>query len=315
MKTAPLVSVVMSVYNGEKYLRESIESILNQTFTDFEFIILDDGSVDDTKNIIKNYKDDRIVLISHENQGLVSSLNKGIKMAKGKYIARQDADDISMTNRLQKQVEHLERYPETELLGTCFRYIDEQSKTTGASVILPTRSLDLKARMLFSNAFGHGTTMFSKSVFNQVGGYREKYGANEDFDLWRRIAYGYTIANLPDILYSYRVNPEGIISNVGISYKNDFESIIKENWTDILDERTYVYLLKGAVLYRFLIGIDSEERYNTYLSDQWHILAVMTKLRKKKQIVVIASFLMIVQPIKFCRFITSKLRKHIARND
>ena len=113
----PLISVVMSVYNGEKYLKRSIDSILNQTFKDFEFIIINDGSTDKSLEIIKSYDDDRIVLIDQENKGLTKSLNIGIKTASGKYIARQDADDVSLPDRLKKQVDFLEVREDVVLLG------------------------------------------------------------------------------------------------------------------------------------------------------------------------------------------------------
>ena len=118
MKNDPKISVVMAVYNGEKYLREAIDSILNQTFKDFEFIIVNDGSTDRTREILESFIDPRIVLIHQEHMGLTKSLNRGIALAKGKYIARQDADDISMAERLEKQFNFLESHENVALLGT-----------------------------------------------------------------------------------------------------------------------------------------------------------------------------------------------------
>ncbi len=119
MKEKPRVTVLMSVYNGEKYLREAIDSILNQTFKDFEFLIIDDGSTDSSADIIRSYTDFRIRLIQNEkNIGLTRSLNKGLKLAKGEYIARMDVDDISLPIRFEKQVSFLDKYEDVKLVGS-----------------------------------------------------------------------------------------------------------------------------------------------------------------------------------------------------
>jgi len=125
----PEVTVLMSVYNGEKYLREAIDSILNQTFTDFEFLIVNDGSTDRTAEILRSYDDPRIIIINNEkNIGLTKSLNIGLRMAKGEYIARMDADDVSMPERLQKQIELLNQKKNTGLVGTYYTIINEKGK-------------------------------------------------------------------------------------------------------------------------------------------------------------------------------------------
>ncbi len=135
MSENPKVSVIMSVYNGDKYLREAIESILNQTFTDFEFIIVNDGSTDNSLEIIESYDDERIKTINNKkNIGLTKSLNKALKFAKGKYIARQDADDVSLPNRFEKQVEYLDSHPEVALVGTSVYLIDENGKIIGKRI-------------------------------------------------------------------------------------------------------------------------------------------------------------------------------------
>ena len=118
--SSPAISVIMSVYNDEKYLAKSIESILNQTYSDFEFIIINDGSTDKSMEIIDRYKneDKRVVVVNQENMGLTKSLNKAIKLSKGKYIARMDSDDISVSNRLEKQIEFLKHNKDYALVGT-----------------------------------------------------------------------------------------------------------------------------------------------------------------------------------------------------
>ncbi|HAS7841575.1 TPA: glycosyltransferase family 2 protein, partial [Vibrio cholerae] len=143
--SSPKISVVMSVYNGEKYLGEAIDSILKQTFSDFEFIIINDGSTDKTLEIIKSYmkKDDRIVLVSRENKGLIVSLNEGLDLAKGQYIARMDADDISIKSRFEKQIEFLDSNPDIGVCGTWVEVFGENIKSKKWK--MPTQDPDLKA--------------------------------------------------------------------------------------------------------------------------------------------------------------------------
>ena len=212
----PLVSVVMSVYNGEKYLREAIESILNQTFTDFEFIIINDGSNDDTLNIIKSYKDPRIILISRENKGLVASLNEGIERARGKYIARQDADDASLPQRLTRQVEYLRLHENCVVVGSRIQEIDDVGVPHYRVVLsneLPNDSLELS--LFFCNPLAHGTVLMRTDIVRAVGGYESRYWPAEDYELWGRMSKVGRLAVLDEVLYLYRFNSKGIsLSNL-----------------------------------------------------------------------------------------------------
>ncbi len=207
----PLVSVVMSVYNGEQYLREAIDSILSQTFTDFEFIIINDGSTDGTLKIIKSYKDPRIVLISRENRGLVSSLNEGIEKARGKYVARQDADDVSLPERLKKQLEYLRTNTKCGVVGSRIREINETGKPYYRVVLsneLPNKSLEMA--LYYCNPLAHGTVLMRTDVVRSLGGYRKQYWPAEDYDLWVRAARVNRIAVIDEVLYLYRFNEQGI---------------------------------------------------------------------------------------------------------
>lgn len=215
-KTCPLVSVVMSVYNGEKYLREAIDSILSQTFTDFEFIIINDGSTDDTLKIIKSYKDPRIVLISRKNLGLVASLNEGINLASGKYIARQDADDVSLPQRLSKQVEYLKLHEKCAVVGSRIQEIDDVGVPHYRVVLsneLPNDSLELS--LFFCNPLAHGTVLMRTDIVRAVGGYKTEHWPAEDYELWGRMSKVGRLAVLDEVLYLYRFNSEGIsLSNL-----------------------------------------------------------------------------------------------------
>ena len=208
----PKISVIMSVYNGEKYLREAIESILNQTFTDFEFIIVNDGSTDDTLEIIQSYNDERIKIINNEqNIGLTKSLNKALKQAKGKYIARQDADDVSLPNRFEEQIKYLEEHSEIAVLGTSKYVINKDGK-----ILRKVIALSDPGKILFNdNAFTHGSVMLKKAVVDKLGYYNELFRYSQDYELWLRIVKHYKVSNLTQPLYKLRSHEENIrVTNV-----------------------------------------------------------------------------------------------------
>ncbi len=205
------ISVVMPTYNAEKYLKESIESILNQTFKDFEFIIINDGSTDNSLKIIKGYerKDKRIILINNpKNLGLQKTLNKGLEVAKGKYIVRMDADDISMPNRFKIQFEYLEEHKDIFLVGSSAIVIDEFGNRLGIfeKQNNPSR---VKKKLEKSNSVIHPSIMFRNEGFF----YREKFKTSEDYDLYLRIlSSGRKITHLPDFLIKYRISRNSFMS-------------------------------------------------------------------------------------------------------
>ena len=207
---APKVSVVMSVYNGERYLRQAVDSILNQTFTDFEFIIVDDGSTDDTPAFLDSYTDPRIVRLKNNACiGLTRSLNRGLVVAQGAYIARQDADDISLPARLEQQVKFLDSHPTVGLVGTRREEIDEQGRTLVVRE-LPCDDLYIRAWLLWRVPFTHGSILARSSLLRLLGGYREVFDTTQDYDLWLRLAECTQLANLPEGLYRYRIHEERI---------------------------------------------------------------------------------------------------------
>lgn len=209
----PLVSVVMSVYNSEKYLKEAIESILNQTYTNFEFIIVNDGSTDSSLDIIQEYmkKDERIVLISRDNKGLPYSLNEGIEKAKGRYIARMDADDISLSTRFEEQIKFMEENPEIGVCGTWTEIFGENINTK--IMKHPIAHDEMKVRLLFSVCFAHPTVMIRKEVLDKSKlKYNLDYVNAQDYELWSRISEVTTMANLPKILLKYRISENSITS-------------------------------------------------------------------------------------------------------
>ncbi len=201
----PRVSVVMSVYNGERFLRQAVDSILAQTFIDFEFVVVDDGSTDGTAEILKGYADPRLHVISQENIGLISSLNRAIKIASAEYIARMDADDISLPRRLEQQLKWLESNPGVAVLGTQAAEIDEAGDMLRRHYYPVGGDAIAKALLRGATALCHGTVMFRRACFEKVGGYRQPFEHAEDYDLWLRMIESYDMENLPSILYLKRL--------------------------------------------------------------------------------------------------------------
>jgi cellulose synthase/poly-beta-1,6-N-acetylglucosamine synthase-like glycosyltransferase len=212
MGTPVLASVVMAVYNGERYLQESLESILAQTSRDFEFIVVDDGSEDGSAVLLNHYaqSDTRLRVHRLEHSGVVGALNAGCRLAQGKYIVRMDADDIAFPDRLQRQIDFLERNPEVALLGGAYVLMNAYG-VVGTTLRKPANLLQIKAMMRRGhNPFLHSTVMMRKDAFHNVGGYRSAFLHAEDYDLWLRFVERYRVANLCEPLIYYRVHSEQV---------------------------------------------------------------------------------------------------------
>ena len=203
MDEPPRVSVLMPVYNGERYLREAIEGILNQTFTDFEFIIIDDGSTDGTAAILDSYSDSRIQVIHLPHRGLTKSLQFGLQTARGEFFARQDADDISLPTRLERQVNFLQDHPEVAVVGIDMRQIDQDGNFL-KWMRLPRDDRAIRSHLVKVSPFGHGSIMARRACLLAVGGYRSEFALTQDRDLWLRVAECYQMAILPEPLYLLR---------------------------------------------------------------------------------------------------------------
>lgn len=207
----PLVSVVMSVYNDAQYLQEAVDSILGQTFRDFEFIIIDDGCTDASPAILSALMDDRVQLLSNgRNMGQTYSLNRGIDTARGTFIARMDANDISLRPRLERQVQLMES-DATLGLVSCW-YEGLYNGTSGASTMvhLPTTNDELQQTMFYRNGICHAAAMFQRTLFRDVKGYRAEYQQADDWDLWLRFADRCALANVPEILLQCRILNTGL---------------------------------------------------------------------------------------------------------
>lgn len=221
MQKVPTISVVMPTYNAEKYLNEAIESILNQTYSDFEFLIIDDNSKDNTREIIKSYaaKDSRIKLIDGPCKGLAAALNVGIREAKGEYIARMDADDISLPERFQKQIEYFKQHPEISLLGTW----QEHFGAMGYEHRPPVDPYIAKTALLFDCDMCHSTVMFRKKDFTDNNLFYPEDSVQEDFALWSKAIGKINVANLRKILGKYRLS-ESNITNAKTTVLDTYEA-------------------------------------------------------------------------------------------
>jgi len=220
---SPFISVLMPAYNAEKYIGEAIESVLNQIFTDFELLIINDGSTDRTEKIILSYNDNRIRYIKNEkNIGVSATRNKGIELAKGKYCALLDADDIALPQRFKKQVDFLETHTDHVLCGSWAYLINSKGKKTGRIKFIDNDNL-LKISYLFSNALINPSVMLRTEILKKIK-FRQEFLAAGDFDLFLRIVdSGLKIANIPEFLVKYRWH------DTNISVKNETMQFEKKN--------------------------------------------------------------------------------------
>ncbi len=191
------VSVVLPVRNGERFLAEAIESVLEQTD---ELIVVDDGSTDGSAAIAAGF---RVTLLRQEQLGLVAALTRGIAESAAPYVARMDADDASLPERLERQIAFLDEHPRVALVAPGVEVVDEAGRRMD-EVVLPTDDASLRRRLLLRNPFTHGSVVIRRAALDSVGGYRANYGANEDYDLWRRLARSWELGAVRDILYRYR---------------------------------------------------------------------------------------------------------------
>jgi len=218
----PHVSIIMAVYNGETYLFETVSSILNQTFREFEYIIVNDGSTDDTEHILARVIDPRIIVIRNgQNRGLAHSLNKGLAIARGKYIARIDAGDLAVPQRLEKQVAFLEQHPEIGIIGSGCLVIDDNDEKRGIERF-PLNDLEIRWTSLLNNPFLHPSVMIRRDILSQHRlMYDPTFQATQDYELWTRLLEYTRGANLEDLLTLYRISNDSITAkHRSIQFKN-----------------------------------------------------------------------------------------------
>ncbi|MDF5722455.1 MAG: glycosyltransferase family 2 protein [Rhizonema sp. PD37] len=255
-----LVSVILPTFNMGMYISRAIDSILSQTLEDFELIILNDGSTDQTADILAEYKqrDQRIVVVHNpKNMGLICTLNKGLNIAQGTYIARQDADNYSTPTRLTEQVCYLERHPHIGLVGTRVFVIDDHEQMISNNIypyfVLPPALIPWE--LLFYPYFSHDTIVVRRDLLLQVGGYRLDRIHAEDYDLWCRLSRITQLAMLPDVRGCLYINPEGISQKFADTQNQTSKQIIREAMSELLikdvslaDAHIMFQIAKTAVL-------------------------------------------------------------------
>lgn len=212
----PTVTVLMPAFNAERYLREAMASVLIQDFTDLELLIVNDGSTDGTRDIVREFQDPRVrTLDNRVNLGLTPSLNLALREARGTYVARQDSDDVSEPGRIGRQVAFLEQRPEVALVGTWFSAIDQNGVVLRRTT-LPVEDIDVRWALFFFCPLVHSAVMWRRlPVHDQVGGYDETLAYAQDHQLWARIADRFAVANLPDFLVRYREHPQSMTETYG----------------------------------------------------------------------------------------------------
>lgn len=206
----PRVSVLLPTHNATPHVRGALRSLIDQTFADFEVLVVDDGSTDGTRETVDSFEDDRIRLLTRNETGLASALNHGIEAARGEYVARQDADDRSATERFERQVTFLDAHPSVAMVGTGARLVTETGADAGRRHVLARPTVeDLEVR----NRFVHGSVMMRASALRTVGGYDELFDVSEDYDLWLRLAAEYSVRNLDESLYLLRLRTESVYAS------------------------------------------------------------------------------------------------------
>lgn len=257
----------MPVFNAERYLRPAIDSILAQTFSDFEFLIVDDGSTDRSRDIVAAYADPRIAVVDQgRNQGLAAALNRGLQLARGEYVARHDADDVSAAVRLEQQVRFLRDHPDVAVLGTQGFLLDEGGRVTG-TVDRSLEHASIRWAALFDNPFIHSSVMFRRGAIASVeGGVEARFdGFCEDYALWSRVLAAHPVRNLAERLVSYRVLATSLTANMHerapgdparVTFAAKLRPIIERNLRATLPDADFPET-DASLLTGFVLGLDS----------------------------------------------------------
>lgn len=230
---AARVSVLLPVRDGAAYLREALDSVLAQTLAELELVVVDDGSRDATPEILQGYRDPRMRVVRQERRGLVTALRQGLEATWAPYVARMDADDVALPRRLERQVAVLDEVSGAGLVVPGVAVVDPDGRVV-ERIVLPAGHGDVVRRLLLRNPITHGAVVLRRAAVEEVGGYREQYGANEDYDLWRRLARGWELRAIPDVLYRYRRHPAGVTSRQVADRVAARERLRDELWRDPL---------------------------------------------------------------------------------
>lgn len=286
----PRVTVFMAVFNGELYLKASIQSVLSQSYVDFELLLINDGSTDGTVNVIQQFSDPRIRLISNDsNKGLSYTRALGLELARGKYFAILDSDDLAVPDRLKIQVDYLDNHPEVHLCGGHAKIIDEQGLEIGQMRMPIAAGDDMRIGLLFGNPFINSSLMIRRKTMLAAGGYKN-FAVAEDFELSYRISLKFGLANLDRTLVHYRVHQTNISKlqsarmtdaekniigemqlNLGIAYDKALIELHHQLIYRPLDGRAsaYLKLLEALKAGNIKVKIYPEQRFNEIVFEKW----------------------------------------------
>lgn len=288
-KSSPIISVLMSVYNGEPYLSKAVESILSQTFSDFEFVIINDGSADGSSAILRKYykQDSRIRLVEQQNQGLTRSLNFGLRLARGKYIARMDADDFSMPKRLEIQVDYLDNHPRCVAVGSEVMLVDPE----GWPISLRKQSTcheEIEAQLLKGNggAMTHPVVTMRKSAVVAIGGYNEKFVTAQDIDLFLKLSEVGRLHNLSDVLLHWRQHAKSMNHTKYHTWQGMKSQILKDAYRrrglDLKAPEIAEHSYPSDIRFSWCLQAYKTSNYSTAIKNM--ILSMLTKGITKEHI-------------------------------
>lgn len=229
----PLVSFILPVYNSERFLAETLHSIIEQTYDNFEVIAINDGSKDDSLKVLRRYAefDKRIKVFTQKNNGLVYTLNRAIELSSGEFLVRIDSDDLCVPKRLEWQLAKMEKNPKAVLCTGAYELIDEEGTFLGINVV-PTRSEDIKMLMYTRNPIAHASVMLRKSMLPEKP-YNNSVGPTEDYELWSRLAIEHDLVAVPRVIMRYRINTSGIMHTIGHKQWSYMKTNFDNYWKNI----------------------------------------------------------------------------------
>ena len=281
INTNPLVSVLMPVYNAEKHLQEAMDSILNQSYTNFEFVIINDGSKDNSETIINSYQDTRIKLIVNPaNKGLIYSLNEGISQCTGKYIVRMDADDISLPDRIKEQVNFMEAHPEVGVCGCDYVHFNGTSEKKYSAM---TDHDEIMSYMIFNSAIVHPSLILRTSVLQTLQPvFNEGYSHSEDYELWSKLLFKCKFSAVSKLLFKYRVHEAQVTNQHNVKQLESANKVRKE----LLNTLGFVYTEKELALLSQMAG----SQLYTSKQDVEELEAFFQKLISQNKTITAATF-------------------------
>jgi glycosyltransferase involved in cell wall biosynthesis len=232
------LTVLMAARNAEATLREAIDSVLAQSFDDFDLVVVDDGSDDRTPEILASYGDERLTVLRNDRSvGLAASLNRGLSRCEGRYVARQDADDRSRPDRFARQVQFLDTHAQVALVGSWYRTIDDAGSVLG-ELELPADATSLRWHLLYYCPFVHSAVTARSETLTEAGGFDESFAYASDYDLWSRIARRSFVANIPDYLVDYRLSPTSMTETFGAAVTDEPRRIARAYLADLYGPAT-----------------------------------------------------------------------------